>query len=41
MVKIDTSADAFYSTGADYSVVLSAATIDGQTVNSVLFSFSI
>lgn len=33
--------DAFYQTGADYSVVLSAATIDGQTVNAVLATFSI
>ncbi len=38
---IDTSADAFYATGANYSVVLSAATIDGQTVNAVLAHFSI
>jgi hypothetical protein len=38
---IDLSADAFYATGADYSVVLSAATIDGQTVNAVLAHFSI
>lgn len=38
---IDTSADAFYATGADYVVVLSAATIDGQTVNAVLAHFSI
>lgn len=33
--------DAFYTTGADYAVVLSAATIDGQTVNAVLAHFSI
>lgn len=39
--KIDTSADAFYATGSDYSVVLSAATIDGQTVNATLAVFSI
>lgn len=38
---IDTSADAFYAVGADYTVVLSAATIDGQTVNAVLAHFSI
>ena len=38
---IDTSADAFYATGANYTVVLSAATIDGQTVNAVLAHFSI
>ena len=39
--KIDTSADAFYATGHDYSVVLSAATIDGQTVNTAIAHFSI
>ena len=33
--------DAFYVTGADYAVVLKAATIDGQTVNAVLAHFSI
>lgn len=38
---IDTSADAFYATGADYAVVLSGATIDGETVNAVLAHFSI
>lgn len=38
---IDTSADAFYATGANYTVVLSAATIDGQTVNAVLAHFSV
>lgn len=38
---IDLSADAFYATGSDYAVVLSAATIDGQTVNAVLAHFSI
>lgn len=39
--SIDTSADAFYATGSDYTVVLSAATIDSQTVNAVLAHFSI
>lgn len=39
--EIDLSADAFYAAGADYSVVLSGATIDGQTVNAVLAEFSI
>ncbi|MCK5641449.1 MAG: hypothetical protein KAJ19_11655 [Gammaproteobacteria bacterium] len=39
--KIDTSADAFYAAGHDYSVVLSGATIDGETVNAVLAIFSI
>jgi hypothetical protein len=38
---IDLSADVFYATGANYTVVLSAATIDGQTVNAVLAHFSI
>jgi len=33
--------DAFYTTGHDYTVVLKAATIDGQTVNAVLATFSI
>jgi len=33
--------DAFYVTGSDYAVVLSAATIDSQTVNAVLAHFSI
>lgn len=39
--KIDLSADAFYATGHDYSVVLSGAVIDGETVNAVLAQFSI
>ena len=38
--RIATS-DAFYATGNDYMVVLSAATIDGKTVNAVLALFSI
>ena len=38
---IDTSADAFYAVANDYAVVLSAATIDGKTVNAVLALFSI
>lgn len=33
--------DAFYVPGSDYTVVLSAATIDSQTVNAVLAHFSI
>lgn len=33
--------DSFYVPGSNYSVVLSAATIDGKTVNSTLASFSI
>lgn len=41
-VAIDTSADAtFYAAARDFVVVLSAATIDGQTVNAVLAHFSI
>ena len=39
--EIDTSADAFYAANADYAVVLSGATIDGQTVNAVLAEFSV
>ena len=39
--KIDLSTDAFYATGHDYSVVLTGAVIDGQTVNAVLATFSI
>jgi len=39
---IDTSLDAFYATGSDYAVVLSAATIDGiASINAVLAHFSI
>ena len=40
-LTIDLSADAFYATGSNYSVVLSAATIDGQTVNAAIAHFSI
>jgi len=36
-----TTTDAWYETGHDYAVVLSAATIDGETVNAVLATFSI
>ncbi len=36
-----TITDAFYVANEDYSVVLSAATIDGETVNSILGQFSI
>jgi hypothetical protein len=39
--KIDLGADAFYAAGHDYSVVLTGATIDGETVNAVLATFSI
>ena len=41
-VAIDTSADGtFYSTGSDFSVVLSGATVDGKSINAVLAEFSI
>ena len=40
--RIDTSADGtFYAAGSEFSVVLSGATIDGQSVNAVLAHFSI
>lgn len=39
--KIDLSANSFYVKGADYSIVLVAATIDSQTVNAVIATFSI
>jgi len=41
-VTIDTSADAFYATGADYSVVITTGTVDGvSVVGAVLATFSI
>lgn len=41
-VKIDTSADAFYATGQDYSIVLTTGTVDGTSVaGTVLGQFSI
>jgi len=33
--------DAFYAAGHDYTVVLTEATIDGETVNAVIVNFSI
>lgn len=39
--KIDLSSAAFYAAGHDYSVVLTGAVIDGETVNAVLATFSI
>jgi len=33
--------DAFYAAGHDYTVVLTEATIDGETVNAVIAEFSI
>jgi len=42
LVAVDTSSDGtFYSSGSDFEVVLSAATIDGKTINATLFSFSL
>lgn len=38
---IDLNSSAFYAIGADYTVILKAATIDTQTVNAVLARFSI
>ncbi len=35
------AADEFYAVGADYTVVVKATTVDGQTVNAVLAHFSI
>lgn len=40
-VTIDLSANAFYAVGADYTVMLTGATIDSVTVNKVLAHFSI
>jgi hypothetical protein len=40
LCKIVTT-DAFYETGKDYTVILSGATIDGESVNAVLAHFSI
>ena len=40
LCKIATT-DAFYATGTEYQVVLSAASIDGKTINAVLAHFSI
>ena len=41
-VRVDTSADAFYQPGNDYSIVLTAGTVDGVSVaGTVLATFSI
>jgi len=41
-VRIDTSADAFYATGNDYSVVITTGTVDSvSVVGTVLATFSI
>ena len=39
-MNVNTS-DAFYAAGHDYTVVLTGAVIDGQTVNTALAAFSI
>lgn len=39
LVTIDTSSS-FYSTGHDFTVVLTGAVIDGETINAVLAAFS-
>lgn len=41
LVTIDTSADAFYVTGSEYSVRMEGTTIDGGTINAWIGSFSI
>ena len=42
LFAIDTSADAFYATGSDYRIVLTAGTVDGESVVGVeVGSFSI
>ena len=40
-LTIDLAADAFYAAGANYSIVLQGATIDGKVVNAALAHFSI
>ena len=39
--RVDTSADAFYVAGAEYTVVLSGAVVDTKSVNAVIAHFSI
>jgi hypothetical protein len=41
LVKIDLSANAWYAAKANYTVMLKGASIDGETVDAVLASFSI
>jgi len=41
LCTVDLAADANYTKAADYSIVLTGAVIDGQTVNSVIATFSI
>ena len=38
---IDLSADAFYAAGANYTVVVAGAVVDGDTINSAIAHFSI
>jgi len=41
LITIDTSADAFYNTGADYMVRIEGTTVDAATINAWVGSFSI
>lgn len=41
MIFIDTSADAFYATGSNYEVRVEGITVDSQTINAFIGSFSI
>lgn len=41
LCSINLSANSFYAKERDYSVVLNGATIDGETVNAVIATFSI
>jgi len=40
-IKIDLTSKEFYIVGENYNVYVEAVTIDGETVNTPLFSFSI
>ena len=41
MIIIDTSADVFYATGSNYEVRVEGITVDTQTINAFVGSFSI
>ncbi len=41
MITIDTSADAYYATGSEYSVMIQGTTVDLGTLNVWIGSFSI
>lgn len=41
MITIDTSVDAYYATGSEYSVRIEGTTVDGATINAWVGSFSI